>query len=212
MEIELSSTIHLGNKSLHAISNNNVVGVVNFATSKNLTVKSTMLSYRNIHKFTWTFPDGKTLQSNWPYFDGYEIHKLIHSVWNKEELPDQWKKSIIVPVQKKGDTVGCSNYRRISLLWTSYKIVSNILLSRLSLYVDEIIEEHQCRFRRSRSTTDQIFCIRQTLKKKKWEYNETVHQLFVDFKKACDYTRYNRRIVGRVVLYVVCVVWREVGI
>ena len=45
--------------------------------------------------------------------------------------------------------------------------------------------EHQCGFRLNRSTTDHIFCIRQILEKK-WEHNETVHQLFIDFKKAYD--------------------------
>jgi hypothetical protein len=47
-----------GNESLHEISNDN--RVVNFATSKNLIVKSTMFSHHNIHKYTWTSPDGKT--------------------------------------------------------------------------------------------------------------------------------------------------------
>jgi hypothetical protein len=60
----------------------------------------------------------------------------------------------------------CNNYRGISLLSTSYKILTNILLSRLVLYIDEIIWDHQCGFRRNRSTTDQIFCIRQILEKK----------------------------------------------
>jgi hypothetical protein len=46
----------IGNESLHAISNDNGVRVVNLATSKNLTVKSTMFPQRNIHKFTWTSP------------------------------------------------------------------------------------------------------------------------------------------------------------
>jgi hypothetical protein len=58
----------------------------------------------------------------------------------------------------------------------------------LSPYVDEIIGDHQCGFRRNRSATDQIFCIRQILEKK-WQYNETVHQLFIDFKKAYDSVR-----------------------
>jgi hypothetical protein len=44
------------------------------------------------------------------------IHKLINSGWNKEELPDQWKESIIVPVHKKDDKTDCNNYRGISLL------------------------------------------------------------------------------------------------
>jgi hypothetical protein len=50
----------IGNDSLHKISNDNGVRVVNFATSKNLIVKSTMFPRCNIHKFTWTSPDGKT--------------------------------------------------------------------------------------------------------------------------------------------------------
>jgi hypothetical protein len=65
-----------------------------------------------------------------------ENHKLINSVWNKEELPDQWKESIIVPSHKKGDKTDCNNYRGISLLSTLYKILSNILLSRLVPYID----------------------------------------------------------------------------
>jgi exonuclease III len=48
-----------GNESLHEISNENRVRLVNFATSKNLTVKSTKFSHRNIRKFTWITPDGK---------------------------------------------------------------------------------------------------------------------------------------------------------
>jgi hypothetical protein len=53
-------------------------------------------------------------------------------VCDKEELLDQWKESIIVPVHKKGDKTDCSNYLVLSLLSTLYKILSNILLSRLS--------------------------------------------------------------------------------
>jgi hypothetical protein len=50
----------IGNESLHEISNDNGVRVVNFATSKNFIVKSTMFPHRNFHKYTWTSPDGKT--------------------------------------------------------------------------------------------------------------------------------------------------------
>ena len=57
-----------------------------------------------------------------------EIHKLIIATWNKEELPDEWKESIIVPIYKKGDKTDCNNYRGISLLPTTYKVLSNILL------------------------------------------------------------------------------------
>jgi hypothetical protein len=60
------------------------------------------------------------------------IHKLITSICYKEEMPDQWKESIIVPIQKMGDKTDCNNYCGISLLSISYEILSNILLSRLS--------------------------------------------------------------------------------
>ena len=97
---------------------------------------------------------------------GSEIHQLIHSIWNKEELPEEWKVSIIVLIYKKGGKTDCSNYKGISLLSTMYKILSNILLSRLTPYAEEIIGNHQCGFRRDRSTADHIFCIRQILEKK----------------------------------------------
>jgi hypothetical protein len=71
------------------------------------------------------------------------IHKLINSIWNKEELPDQWKESTIVSVHKNGVKTDCNNYHGISLLSTSYKKLWNILLSRLSPHVDEIIGDHQ---------------------------------------------------------------------
>ena len=50
----------IGNESLHQYSNDSGVRIVNYATSKNLVVESTMFPHRNIHKYTWTSPDGKT--------------------------------------------------------------------------------------------------------------------------------------------------------
>jgi hypothetical protein len=116
-----------------------------------------------------------------------EIHKLIRLIRNKEELPHRWKGSILVPIHRKGNKIGCSNYRGISLLSTLYKILSNILLARLTPYADEIIGDHQCGFRRNRST-DEIFHIPPILEKE-WEYNVTVHQLSIDFEKAYNSVR-----------------------
>jgi hypothetical protein len=86
-----------------------------------------------------------------------EIRKLINSIWNKEELPDQWKVAIIVSIYKKGDETDCSNYHGISMLSILYKILSNIFFSSLCLYVDEITGDHQSGFQCNRSTADQIF-------------------------------------------------------
>jgi hypothetical protein len=92
-----------------------------------------------------------------------EIHKSpSNSIWNKEEFLDQWKESIIEPIYRKGDKTECSNYRGISLLSISYKILSNVFLSKLSPYTVEIIGDHQRRFRRKRSTTDQIMLLQES--------------------------------------------------
>jgi hypothetical protein len=66
---------------------------------------------------------GETLRS--------EIHKLIKLIWNKELL-HQWTESILISIHKRGDKTECSNYRGISLPSTSYKMLSNILLARLT--------------------------------------------------------------------------------
>ena len=75
-----------------------------------------------------------------------DIHKLINSIWNKEELAEEWKQSITAPVYKKGDRTDCSNYRGLSLLSTTYNTLSNILLSRLTPYAEKITGVHQCGF------------------------------------------------------------------
>jgi hypothetical protein len=95
----------------------------------------------------------------------FEIHNLINSVWNKEELPEQWK-LFIVPICKKCDKRDRSSCQGILLLSTTCKILSNILLSRLTPYAGEITGDHQCGFQCNRSTTVHIFCIHQILEKK----------------------------------------------
>ena len=85
-----------------------------------------------------------------------------------------------------GDKTDCSICRGVSFLRTAYSIFSNILVSRLTPYAEKVIRDHQCGFRRNRSTADHIFYIHQILEGKKWEYNEAVRQLFIDFKEACN--------------------------
>jgi len=92
-----------------------------------------------------------------------------------------------VPLYKKDDKIDCSKYRGISILPTMYKFLSNILLSRLTPYAEEISGDNQWGFRRNSSATDHILCIRQILAKSK--YNERVRQLFIDFKRSYDLVR-----------------------
>jgi hypothetical protein len=68
----------IGNESLHQDSNDNGVRIVSFATSKTLVVKSTMFPCQNIHKYTWTSPDGKT--------HNQIDHILINRRWHSSTL------------------------------------------------------------------------------------------------------------------------------
>jgi hypothetical protein len=97
-----------------------------------------------------------------------EITQLFNSFWNKKEMPEEWKASIIVPISKKGDKTDCSNCKCISHLSITYKILSRILLSKVIPNTELCIEEHECGFRRSRSDTDHIyFYNRQMFEKKR---------------------------------------------
>ena len=85
----------------------------------------------------------------------WQIHKLINSVWSKAELPKECRNlSFYLSLYYNGYKTDCYNYRGITLLSTTYKILSNILLSRLAPYAEEIIGGHQCGLRRNTSTTD----------------------------------------------------------
>ena len=76
-------------------------------------------------------------------------------------MPENWKVSIVVPFYKKDEETNSSNYRGITLLSTTYKILSKLLLLRPAPYAEEVIGDHQCGFALNRSTNDPIFCIRQ---------------------------------------------------
>jgi hypothetical protein len=61
-----------------------------------------------------------------------EIQELIHCIWNKEELPQEWNEYNVLPIYKKDYKVFCNNCRGISLLPTAYRILCNIILARLT--------------------------------------------------------------------------------
>ena len=67
----------------------------------------------------------------------FVVHKLIKYILNKEELHEQWKDLIVLPVYKKYYETECSNFCGMTLLPSAHKIVSDILLSRLTSYAEE---------------------------------------------------------------------------
>lgn len=113
------------------------------------------------------------------------IHQLILKIWENEALPDEWRNGIIIPIHKKGSKLECTNYRPITLLNVTYKILSKLINTKLKEYAEQNLSDYQCGFRPNRSTTDHIFTIRRSMEKC-MEYNTDLHMLFVDFKQAFD--------------------------
>ena len=120
---------------------------------------------------------------------GREADKLLHAIiqdsWKLKQVPQDWRKGIIVPIHKKGSTMECSNYRGISMLSVPGKVYARILEMRLREQVEDQLKEEQSGFRPGRSVQDHIFTIRQVTEKF-LEKNLDLHLCFVDLEKAFD--------------------------
>jgi len=108
---------------------------------------------------------------------------LIHKIWRDEKMPDNWKIGLIVRLFKKGDEMKCKNYRGVTLLNVTYKVLSSVILERLKEYSEEIMGEYECGFRPQRRITDQLFVVRQILEKF-YANDSDLHFLFIDLKKS----------------------------
>lgn len=95
----------------------------------------------------------------------YHIHALLLKVWEKEELPSELRNALIVNIFNKGDKAECGNYRGISLLTTTGKVLARVLANRLLPLSEEVLPESQCGFSPSRGTADMTFTARQLQEK-----------------------------------------------
>lgn len=122
----------------------------------------------------------------WPCLNKLIAPKLtdiFNEILNTENIPDDWTKSTIILLHKKGDKGDIGNYRPISLMSNIYKVFSKIILSRITNTLEENQPKEQAGFRRHFSTIDHIHALRQILQKFK-EYNKTYYLGFIDFNKA----------------------------
>ncbi|KAI2650200.1 putative 149 kDa protein [Labeo rohita] len=113
------------------------------------------------------------------------LHNLIKLIWRLNKVPTRWKKAIIIPIHKKGDSRECNNYRGISLLSVVGKVFMKILQSRLQMPREQTSREEQAGFRPGRGCCDQIFALRQ-LVERYIRYGQRTVIAFIDFKSAFD--------------------------
>ena len=84
------------------------------------------------------------------------LHAICQQIWKTQLWPQDWKKSVFIPIPKKGNTKECSNYRTIALITHASKVMLKILQARLQQYMNCEFPGVQSGFRKGRGTRDQI--------------------------------------------------------
>ena len=135
-------------------------------------------------------PGGDAIPAEILKFGGDAVKRALAAFymqcWETKTLPQDFRDAKIVSIYKrKGDRQNCGNHRGISLLSSAGKVLARIMLTRLQHSLEQLLPESQCGFRKSRSTIDMIFTLRQ-LQEKAIEQHKPLFVVFVDFRKAFD--------------------------
>eukprot|EP00456_Euglypha_rotunda_P002259 TRINITY_DN1043_c0_g1_i22.p1 TRINITY_DN1043_c0_g1~~TRINITY_DN1043_c0_g1_i22.p1 ORF type:complete len:190 (+),score=3.25 TRINITY_DN1043_c0_g1_i22:121-690(+) len=112
---------------------------------------------------------------------------LFQKIWQEEKIPVDWARGVIVPIYKDGDRKNVDNYRGITLLSVVGKLYSSILTTRITNWLEEeykIVEE-QGGFRAHRSTSDQIFILKELVQARR-RGKKSTYCCFLDIRKAYD--------------------------
>ena len=84
------------------------------------------------------------------------LHSICQQIWKTQQWPQDWKRSVFIPIPKKGNAKECSNYHTIALISHTSKVMLKILQARLQQYMNRACPDVQAGFRKSRGTRDQI--------------------------------------------------------
>ena len=84
------------------------------------------------------------------------MHSICQQIWKTQQWPQDWKRSVFIPIPKKGNAKECSNYRTIALISHASKVMLKILQARLQQYMNCELSDVQAGFRKGRGTSDQI--------------------------------------------------------
>ena len=93
------------------------------------------------------------------------LHSICQQIWKTQHWTQDWKRSVFIPIPKKGNVKECSNYHTIAVISHSSKLMLQILQARLQQYVNHELPDVQAGFRKGRGTRDQIANIRWIIKK-----------------------------------------------
>ena len=111
------------------------------------------------------------------------LHLICQQVWKTQQWPQDWKRSVFIPIPKKGNAKQCSNYSTISLISQVSKVRLKILQARLQQYMNREIPDVQAGFRKDRGTRDQFANIHWIMEKAR-EFQKNISFCFIDYAKA----------------------------
>jgi len=109
----------------------------------------------------------------------------ISLYWKTQQWPQDWKRSLFIPIPKKDNAKECSNYRTVALISHASKVVLKILQARLQHYVNRELPDVQAGFTKGRGTRDQIANIHWIIEKAR-EFQKSIYFCFIDYAKAFD--------------------------
>ena len=119
------------------------------------------------------------------------LHSIHQQIWKAQQWPQDWKRSVFIPIPKKGNAKECSNYCTIAVISHTSKVMLKILQARLHQYVNCELPDVQARFRKGSGTRDQIANIRWIIEKAK-EFQKNIYFCFIDYAKAFDCVKVTR--------------------
>ena len=119
------------------------------------------------------------------------LHSICQQIWKTQQWPQDWKRSVFIPIPEKGNAKECSNYRTIALISHASKVMLKILQARLQQYVNRELPYGQAGFRKSRGTRDQIANICCVTEKAR-ESQKNIYLCFIDCTKTFDCVDHNK--------------------
>ena len=108
------------------------------------------------------------------------LYSICQQIWKTQQWPQDWKRSIFVPIPKKGNAQECSNYHTIALISHASKVMLKILQARFQQYMNRELPDVQAGFRKGRGTRHQIANIRWIMEKA-GEFQKNIYFCFIDY-------------------------------
>ena len=118
------------------------------------------------------------------------LHSVCQQIWKTQQWPQDWKRSVFIPVPKTGNAKECSNYHTIALISHASKVILKILQASLQQYANCELPDVEA-FRKGRGTREQIARIRRIIEKAR-EFQKYIYFCFIDYTKAFDYVDHNK--------------------